>query len=55
MTDLALTGVQFSACNNALNGLGIAKEQLPEYVQIVPSGVLHLIEKQHQGYAYIKP
>jgi intracellular sulfur oxidation DsrE/DsrF family protein len=55
MTDLARTGVQFSACNNALNGYGIPKEQLPEYIQVVPAGVLHLAEKQHQGYAYIKP
>ena len=55
MSELATAGVQFVACNNALTTLGIQKEQLPSYIRIVPAGVLELIEKQHQRYAYIKP
>ena len=55
LADLTGLGVQFTACNNALEGFGIQHEQLPRFVLVVPAGVLELIEKQHQGYAYIKP
>ena len=55
MQELSHLGVLFAACNNALKGLGIQKEQLPQFVAVVPVGVLELIEKQSQGYAYIKP
>jgi uncharacterized protein len=47
--------VNIVACNNALKSQGITKEMLPHYVKIVPVGVKELIEKQLEGYAYIKP
>lgn len=55
MQDLSGKGVYFVACNNALRGFGITKVQLAPFVSIVPAGVLELIEKQMEGYAYIKP
>lgn len=55
MQDLSRTGVMFVACNNALKGMKIQKEMLPQFVEVVPVGVLELIEKQSQDYAYIKP
>lgn len=55
MRELARAGVRFTACGNALRGLNIPKEQLPAFVEVVPAGVLELVEKQAQGYAYIKP
>ncbi len=55
MRELAEAGIRFVACSNALKGMGIAKGQLPSFVEVVPVGVAELIEKQHQGYAYIKP
>lgn len=55
MRQLAEAGIRFVACNNALKGMGIAGEQLPPFVEVVPVGVLELIEKQSKGYAYIKP
>lgn len=55
MRELAEAGIRFAACNNALKGMEIAKEQLPPFVGVVPVGVLELIEKQSEGYAYIKP
>lgn len=48
-------GVVFSACNNSLNALGIDRADLPHWVQVVPAGVLELVERQAEGYAYIKP
>lgn len=47
--------VVFVACNNALKSLNINPDDLPEYVTIVPSGVVELIKKQQEGYSYIKP
>jgi hypothetical protein len=55
MKKLNSKGVKFVACNNALNSYGIKKEDLMECVDIVPVGVLELINKQAEGYAYIKP
>jgi uncharacterized protein len=55
MQELASKGVEFSVCQNSLNGVGIAIDLLPEYVKVVPVGVLSLIEKQADGFAYIKP
>lgn len=53
--ELAEQGVKFKLCQNSLNSLGIAVDSLPVYVNVVPVGVLELIEKQADGFAYIKP
>ena len=55
MKELSEKNVKFVACNNSINGLKLSKDDLYNYVSIVPAGVLELIEKQKEGYAYIKP
>jgi intracellular sulfur oxidation DsrE/DsrF family protein len=55
MKDLSNKRVKFVACNNALNSLCIKKEDLMNFIDIVPTGILELIDKQREGYAYIKP
>lgn len=45
----------FAACNNSLTKLAICKEELIPYVKIVPSGVIEIVNKQEEGYSYIKP
>lgn len=52
---LSQNGVAVIACNNALNSLEIDKNMLYSYVKIVPIGVKEIIEKQFDGYAYLKP
>ncbi|QIK70739.1 hypothetical protein G7062_10725 [Erysipelothrix sp. HDW6C] len=47
--------VRVSVCNNALRGMGINPEQIMKSVQIVPAGVLELVVRQSEGFAYIKP
>lgn len=47
--------VSFEACQNALDGHEIKVAQLPIWVNVVPAGVIRLIELQQVGYAYIKP
>ena len=47
--------VSFKVCRNALNRFNIAPEDLVEGCEIVPAGVVTLIDLQQDGYAYIKP
>jgi uncharacterized protein len=50
--------IQFSACNNTKQNMekaeGHAIAILPE-ASIVPSGVVHLMELQEQGWSYVRP
>ena len=48
-------GIKFIACNNALMANHIEKHSIINFVDIIPVGVLELVEKQSEGYAYIKP
>jgi intracellular sulfur oxidation DsrE/DsrF family protein len=52
---LSQKGVTFAACSNALLSMGLSKEEIFPFVKIVPVGVRELINKQQEGYAYIKP
>lgn len=55
MESLNRKGVKFVACNNALTAYNIKKDNLIHFVDIVPAGVVELVKKQNEGYAYIKP
>lgn len=52
---LQALGVHFLVCANSLKGHQIGPDSLPQGVLTVPVGVLALVEKQTEGYAYIKP
>jgi intracellular sulfur oxidation DsrE/DsrF family protein len=59
LKDMAFPGkVQFSACNNTRQGMekaeGHAISIVPD-ASIVPSGVVHLMELQEQGWSYVRP
>lgn len=47
--------VAFKVCRNALNKFNIDPDNLIEGCEIVPAGIVALIELQQDGYAYIKP
>jgi len=47
--------VGFKVCRNALNRFNIDPDLLIEGLEIIPAGVVALIELQQDGYAYIKP
>jgi intracellular sulfur oxidation DsrE/DsrF family protein len=47
--------VAFKVCRNALNRFNVDPDNLIEGCEIVPAGVVALIELQQDGYAYIKP
>ena len=55
---LAMQDITFSACNNTMTKMekkSGKKVKLVEGVEIVPSGVLRIMELQEQGYTYIRP
>jgi intracellular sulfur oxidation DsrE/DsrF family protein len=59
LKDMVFPGkIQFSACNNTKQGMekaeGHAIAILPD-ASIVPSGVVHLMELQEQGWSYVRP
>mgnify|MGYP003589453178 CR=1 FL=1 len=47
--------VAFKVCRNALNRFNVDPDSLIEGCEIVPAGIVALIELQQDGYAYIKP
>jgi intracellular sulfur oxidation DsrE/DsrF family protein len=55
LEQLSKKKVNIIACNNALNSQKISRDMLFPYIKVVPIGVKELIEKQLEGYAYIKP
>ncbi|MGV1099390.1 DsrE family protein [Thiovibrio sp. JS02] len=61
MRELAGKGVIFLACRNSMRKMkeekkiSIGEEGLPDFVQVVPAGILALVERQQAGYAYVKP
>lgn len=55
INELVRSGVVFCACNNALRKLGLKEEDIIKDVRIVPAGVKEIVEKEIEGYAYIKP
>lgn len=48
-------GVEFLACGNTMTTKKIVTEDLIEGVGITPAGVVEIIERQKNGYIYIRP
>lgn len=55
ITELLTQQVTIAACRNALASRDINADDLIPGVQTVPAGIIALTEKQHDGYAYIRP
>lgn len=55
LEQLAPKKVRFCACANSLRNFELEKNQLYDFVDIVPAGVGELVRKQASGWAYIRP
>lgn len=55
LEELSKKGVKFAACNNTMKKMNIDKNEMCDFVTVVPAGVMELIEKQNEGYSYVKP
>jgi intracellular sulfur oxidation DsrE/DsrF family protein len=47
--------VRVLACENSMRGFKLVHDQMVAQAGYVPSGVAHLIRRQAEGYAYIRP
>jgi len=49
------TGVKVVACENTMKALKITTTDMLPNIEYVPAGVVELIQRQQQGYTYIRP
>lgn len=48
-------GATFAACANTMKAKNLTKDDLLDFVYIVPSGVGEIVKKQFEGFAYVRP
>ena len=48
-------GVKVVACENTMHNLKLTKDDMLGSIGYVPGGVIELMQKQKEGYAYIRP
>ncbi len=53
--DVVTQGVRFQVCRNAMVRFAISEEQVIDECEVIPAGIVGLIDLQNDGFAYIKP
>ena len=49
------SGVHVEACENTMRGQKLAKTDMLNGIDYVPAGVVEIMQKQQQGWAYLRP
>lgn len=52
---LGARGVTFLACSNSMHAAGIEVGDLDDVFGVVAAGITHLVRRQHEGWAYVRP
>ena len=55
VTSAMKSGVKVVACENSMTAQNLTRADLVPGIGYVPAGVVELMKKQQQGYAYIRP
>ncbi len=55
LRELLDRGVQVAACANTMRSQDIAEDQLVPGSHVVPAGIAELVNKQRDGWAYVRP
>lgn len=55
VNDAVADGVKVVACENTMHALKLTKDDMLASIGYVPGGVIELMKKQEQGWAYIRP
>ncbi len=50
-----MAGVKIVACENTMKGQKLTKDDMLGGIAYVKAGVVELMQKQQEGYAYIRP
>ncbi len=48
-------GFKIKGCHNSMNHYHLDENQLFDFVEVVPAGLLEIGEKEAQGWGYVKP
>ncbi len=48
-------GVALLACGNTMKNQKLTEKDLDSHIKVVPAGVIEIMNKQREGWAYIKP
>jgi uncharacterized protein len=48
-------GVKLLACNNTMRATHTTREDLNWLVDVVPAGIVEIMQRQSEGYAYVRP
>jgi len=55
LAGLQARGVVLLACHNSMRTAGITVDQLIPNATVIASGISHLVRRQHEKWAYIRP
>ncbi len=55
ISDAGTTGVKVVACENTMKAQKLKKDDMLASIGYVPGGVVEIMERQKQGWAYIRP
>lgn len=55
LSALRARGVVLLACKNSMVAADISSDDLLSGATVVPSGISHLVRRQHDGWAYVRP
>ncbi len=55
VSDAIKSGISVVACENTMTAQKITKEDMNPSISYVPAGVIQLMKRQQQGWAYIRP
>jgi len=55
LEDAQRDGVKLLACGNTMRMTNTAREDLNWLVDVVPAGIVEIMQKQNEGYAYVRP
>lgn len=55
VSDAIKTGISIVACENTMGAQKIEKSEMNPSISYVPAGVIQLMRRQQQGWAYVRP
>lgn len=55
VSEAVKSGVKIVACENTMTAQKIQKDDMNPSVSYVRAGVVHIMQRQHEGWAYVRP
>lgn len=55
INEAADAGVKVVACENTMKGQKLTRDDMNARISYVPAGVVEIMQRQQQGYAYLRP